>query len=113
MRDDEKFDKWVKENAEKEKELEDDGDGEKFNLAGRDTVELDEQDTCVLFKGDGSIELFITEERYDILQDAAEEEEVQIPETLISVSKLFLTMNRTVVPSKRPAYSKMYPEELN
>ena len=114
MRDYEKFDEWVEEN----KNLDGDElpDKQKFNLTGKNRVKLGEFDTCVLFKANGEIELFINEKRFEALNEAEyndDENEVEVPESLMSVSKLFLTMNRTVMHKNRPEDMKLFPEELN
>ena len=113
MRDYEKFDEWVEEN----KNLDGDElpDKQKFNLTGKNRVKLDEFDTCVLFKANGEIELFINEKRFEALNEAEydDDDEVPIPESLMGVSKLFLTMNRTVMHKNRSENMKLFPEELN
>ena len=113
MRDYEKFDEWVEEN----KNLDGDElpDKQKFNLTGKNRVKLGEFDTCVLFKANGEIELFINEKRFEALNEAEydDDDEVPIPESLMGVSKLFLTMNRTVMHKNRSEDMKLFPEELN
>jgi hypothetical protein len=91
-------------------------DDRKYEVEGRTDIELLRGDTCIMFRNDGSTQVYVNEDTFDQLSDyddCEDEEEVSVPVSLINVSKFFIAISRFTLPGDRSVPGKLYREELN